>query len=203
MQLISSFLPEGISDLEKTIMLEASFNTMDRKHTGVITFDEWLHFCLDNIEKTVANMEPHPILNNGTREELKAFIARAVVPGTPEHTELFWYILEIFIDHDADKDGNVTQYAFKGMVDKVLALPLKLDLVKNDEKQELENEDMAKRFLPSKEEIRKEQFTKYNTRGDGKMSFDEFLSFCMQKSSIRRCCISSFNFSVINRILRF
>jgi len=173
MKLICTFLPEGITDAEKDKTLEFMFNTMDLKHTGVITFDEWLKFCLDHIEKTVAKLDPHPILNHGTKEELKTFITKAVAPGTPEHTELFWYTLEVFIDHDTNKDGNVTQYAFTAMVDKVLALPLKVDLVKTDEKFFGEN-------LAKKEEIRKEQFTKYNIRGDGKMSFDEFLSFCME-----------------------
>merc|ERR1711913_219538 len=75
--------------------------------------------------------------------------------------------------HDSNKDGNVTEYAFATMVDKVLMLPLKLELVKTDEK--FFGEDIAK-----KDQIRKEQFAKYNTRGDGKMSFDEFLAFCME-----------------------
>ena len=79
------------------------FDAMDLKHTGVITFDEWLKFCLEHIEKTVAKLDPHPILNHGTKEEFKAFATKAVEPGTAEHTELFWYILECFIDHDSNK----------------------------------------------------------------------------------------------------
>jgi Ca2+-binding EF-hand superfamily protein len=172
LKLVTGFIPVGPMQ-EDDETLGKMFDAMDLKHTGVITFDEWLKFCLEHIEKTVAKLDPHPILNHGTKEEFKAFATKAVEPGTAEHTELFWYILECFIDHDSNKDGNVTQYAFMALVDKVLALPLKLDLVKTDEKFFGEN-------LSKKEEIRKEQFTKYNIRGDGKLSFDEFLTFCME-----------------------
>jgi len=67
----------------------------------------------------------------------------------------------------------VTEYAFGMMVDKVLKIPLKLALVKTDEVFFGDN-------LDKKDDLRKEQFQKHNTRGDGKMSFDEFLSFCME-----------------------
>merc|ERR1712112_782693 len=137
------------------------FNQMDLKYTGVITFDEWLKFCLEHIGAKIATLEAHPIIDHGTKEEFKIFVSKAVVPGCAEHTELFWYLLEIFIAHDSNKDGNVSE------------IPLKLELVKTDEV--FFGEDLAK-----KEEIRKEQFQKHNTRGDGKMSFDEFLSFCME-----------------------
>merc|ERR1712055_657491 len=156
--LITGFVPEGTTtfatDAEKTEACDKMFNMMDLKHSGVITFD------------------PHPILNAGTKDEFKAFVTKAVETGTPEHTALFWYILETFLDHDSNKDGNVTEYAFSTMVDKILDVPLKLELVKTDEKFFGEN-------LAKKPEIRKEQFVKYNIRGDGKMSFDEFLSFCI------------------------
>merc|ERR1711874_709589 len=158
--LTTGFVPEGTTafatDAEKTEACDKMFNMMDLKH----------------IETKVATLDPHPILNAGTKDEFKTFITKAVETGTPEHTELFWYILETFLDHDSNKDGNVTEYAFSTMVDKILAVPLKLELVKTDEKFFGEN-------LAKKPEIRKEQFVKYNIRGDGRMSFDEFLSFCM------------------------
>jgi len=176
-KMITGFVPEGTcvyaSDAEKDESLEKMFNSMDLKLTGVITFDEWLKFCLEHITTKVSKLDPHPILNHGTKEEFKNFVTKAVVTGNPEHTELFWYLLEIFVAHDSNKDGNVTAYAFTTMVDKVLAIPLKLGLVKTDEK-------FFGEALPKKEQLRKEQFVKFNTRGDGKMSFDEFLAYCME-----------------------
>jgi len=176
-KLIEGYIPEGCSiyssATEKEEALENMFNQMDLKYTGVITFDEWLKFCLEHIGAKIATLEAHPIIDHGTKEEFKTFVSKAVVPGCAEHTELFWYLLEIFIAHDSNKDGNVSEYAFGTMVDKVLMIPLKLELVKTDEVFFGEN-------LSKKEEFRKEQFQKHNTRGDGKMSFDEFLSFCME-----------------------
>jgi len=175
-KMIEGYVPEGTSvfatDAEKKENLETLFNQMDLKYTGVITFDEWLAFCLEHIGAKVATLEAHPILNHGTKEEFLAFVKKAVVPGCPEHTELYWYLLEAFFEHDANKDGNVTEYAFATMVDKVLALPLKLELVKTNKDKYGEEEDLMK--------ARKEQFIKYNTRGDGKMAFDEFLAYCME-----------------------
>jgi len=176
-KLIEGYIPEGTSiystDAEKEEALEKLFNEMDLKYTGVITFDEWLKFCLEHIGAKVATLEAHPILDHGSKEEFKEFITKAVVPNTPEHTELFWYLLEVFIANDSNKDGNVTEYAFGTMCDKVLSLPMKLGLVKTDEVFFGEN-------LSKKDELRKEQFGKYNLRGDGKMSFDEFLAYSME-----------------------
>jgi len=176
-KLIEGYIPQGTSiyanTTEKEEALEKLFNEMDLKYTGVITFDEWLKFCLEHIGAKAATLEAHPILDHGSKEEFKAFITKAVVPNTPEHTELFWYLLEIFIANDSNKDGNVTEYAFGTMCDKVLSLPMKLSLVKTDE--EFYGENLAK-----KDELRKELFAKYNLRGDGKMSFDEFLAYSME-----------------------
>merc|ERR1712002_711770 len=114
-KLIEGYIPEGCSiysnATEKEEALENMFNQMDLKYTGVITFDEWLKFCLEHIGAKIATLEAHPIIDHGTKGEFKAFVSKAVVPGCAEHTELFWYLLEIFIAHDTNKDGNVTEYA--------------------------------------------------------------------------------------------
>ena len=106
-KLIEGYIPEGTSiytnSAAKEEALEKMFNEMDLKYTGVITFDEWLKFCLEHIGAKVATLEAHPILDHGSREEFKTFIAKAIVPKTPEHTELFWYLLEIFIANDSNK----------------------------------------------------------------------------------------------------
>merc|ERR1712112_430762 len=73
--LITGFVPEGTTafatDAEKTEACDKMFNMMDLKHSGVITFDEWLKFCLEHIEAKVATLDPHPILNAGTKDEFK------------------------------------------------------------------------------------------------------------------------------------
>ena len=47
----------------------------------------------------------------------------AVVVGTPEYRELYRFILQLFTDADANKDGIVTF-----MMDNVLVTPKKLGL---------------------------------------------------------------------------
>ena len=37
------------------------------------------------------------MFDHGSKEEFMEFVTKAVVPNSPEHTELFWYLLEIFI----------------------------------------------------------------------------------------------------------
>ena len=60
-----------ISDLYKTKEDKNSFRTkmfdsMDLKNTGVITFDEWYRFSMENIAAKTANIAPHPILVHGS-----------------------------------------------------------------------------------------------------------------------------------------
>ena len=86
---------------------------MDTKHSGVITFDAWLEFCLRHIAGKVVNIKAHPILDaeigDGSKDEFLAFVKMAIVPGTKEYTEMYWYLLEMFMEHDKNK---VTFYMF-------------------------------------------------------------------------------------------
>ena len=52
----------------------------------------------------------------------------AVQPGTAEHTEMFWYLVELFTENDTDKEGIVTIRALHTMLDKVLETPRKLSI---------------------------------------------------------------------------
>ena len=106
------------------------FDSMDLKATGVITFDEWLKFCQEHIAAKTATMDPHPIIDHGSVEEYKTFIKTAVCPDTscPEHLELYWYMLEIFTDHDTDKDGIIKMTEFPAMMNELLTVPKKHSL---------------------------------------------------------------------------
>ena len=110
------------------------FDSMDLKRTGVITFDEWLKlkFCFEHIAAKTATMDPHPILGHGNMEQFKEFLKTAVQPGTSEHTEMYWFLLELLTEHDTDKDGIVMKGDFPTMMDKVLETPMKLDIAHPD-----------------------------------------------------------------------
>merc|ERR1719308_213732 len=102
---------------------------MDLKSTGVITFDEWLKFCREHIAAKTATMDPHPIIDQGTVDEYKNFIKEGITnSSSAEAVELYWYMMEIFTDHDADKDGIIKLEEFSAMMKECLAVPLKEEL---------------------------------------------------------------------------
>merc|ERR1712200_9602 len=72
------------------------FDSMDKKSTGVITFDEWLAYSLEHIMAKTATLDPHPIIDHSNVEEYKTFIKKAVSNTTgPENVELYWFMLEL------------------------------------------------------------------------------------------------------------
>jgi len=158
---------------EKEAARERQFTNMDTKASGVITFDEWLKYTLEHIAGKVAGLEPHPILNHGDKTQFHTFVKKAVTNGTDEYVEMYWHLLEIFLENDTTRDGNVRMDRFVEMVDAVLELPVKLGLLSADLVEF--GGDKAKKMTE-----REVMFKKYNTRGDGNMTFDEWLAFAME-----------------------
>merc|ERR1711951_239855 len=113
------------TDAEKDAARQKMFDSMDLKSTGVITFDEWLKFSREHIAAKTATLDPHPIIDNSSGAEA---------------VELYWYMLEIFTDHDTDKDGIVKMEEF-------LATPLKHSLAVPAEDQ---FETLFKKYDPRK-----------------------------------------------------
>ena len=102
------------------------FDSMDLKSTGVITFDEWLKFCQEHIAAKTATMDPHPIIDAGSVEQYKTFVKAAMASATsPEHVELYWFMLELFTEHDGSKDGVVKMSEFPAMMNQLLVTPKK------------------------------------------------------------------------------
>merc|ERR1711942_246306 len=96
------------TEVEKDAARQKMFDSMDLKSTGVITFDEWLKFCREHIAAKTATMDPHPIIDQGSVDEYKKFIETAINKSdSTEAVELYWYMLEIFTEHDLEKTGFV------------------------------------------------------------------------------------------------
>merc|ERR1712055_598529 len=159
---------------EKELAEQKMFDSMDLKASGVITFDEWVKFCQDHIVAKTATLEPHPILDCDDMEKFKAFVRKAVQPGTAENTELYWYLLEFFTDCDTDMDGIVVADDFPSMVDRVLSKPKELGYSHVDIKP-LVLDDLSKR-----KENQLALFKKFNPRSDGRMCVDEWMSLAME-----------------------
>merc|ERR1712198_107885 len=152
------------TEAEKDAARQKMFDSMDLKSTGVITFDEWLKFTREHIAAKTATLDPHPIIDQGSVEEYKKFIKEAVTnSGSAEAVELYWYMLEIFTDHDVDKDGIVKMDEFSAMMKECLATPLKHELP-----------------VPCCEQF-EVLFKKYDPRNDGRLTVDEWMTLAKEE----------------------
>eukprot|EP00092_Neocalanus_flemingeri_P040133 GFUD01043715.1.p1 GENE.GFUD01043715.1~~GFUD01043715.1.p1 ORF type:complete len:258 (-),score=69.25 GFUD01043715.1:105-878(-) len=161
---------------EKEKARQNMFDSMDLKNTGVITFDEWYRFTMEHIAAKVATIDAHPILDHGNKEEFLQFLKAAVKPGTPEYTEMFWYLVELFTESDSNKDGIITKRAFASIMDKLFETPMKLAIVHPDEGMHMYEEDEDKKAA-----FQDTLFKANNPRGDEKMTLDEWIKFAMEK----------------------
>jgi len=152
------------TDAEKDAARQKMFDSMDLKATGVITFDEWLKFSREHIAAKTATLDPHPIIDQGSVEEYKKFIEAAInkSDGT-EAIELYWYMLEIFTEHDLEKTGFVKLETFPSMMHEFLVTPVKHGLA-----------------VPSKDAY-ETLFKKYDPRNDGRLTVDEWMSLAKEE----------------------
>merc|ERR1712029_406465 len=152
------------SEAEKDAARQKMFDSMDLKSTGVITFDEWLKFCQEHIAAKTATMDPHPIIDHGNVDQFKNFIKAAVTnSSSAEGVELYWYMLEIFTDHDTDKDGIIKMTEFPAMMNEFLTVPKKHSLT-----------------VPSQGEY-EALFKKFDPRKDGRLTVDEWMSLTTEE----------------------
>merc|ERR1712002_894685 len=152
------------TDAEKDAARQKMFDSMDLKSTGVITFDEWLKFSREHIAAKTATLDAHPIIDHGSVDQYKTFIKTAIdSSSSAEAVELYWYMIEIFTDHDSDKDGIVKLAEFPAMMTEFLVTPKKhsLDVPADDQFETL--------------------FKKYDPRSDGRLTVDEWMSLAKEE----------------------
>ena len=159
---------------------------MNFKPTGVITFWwvfevlPWAHSCQDCHHGPSSHHWPwkcRPVqdLHQGHRVMpwWRDLCYTSIFPSSLEDVELYWYLLEIFTDHDLDKDGIIKMSEFPTMMNEFLTVQKKLNLPVPPEGQY----DVL--------------FKKYDSRNDGRPSADEWMSLVLRKFA--RCF--SFRFS--------
>ena len=61
------------NEKEKEEARKKMFDSMDKKSTGVITFDEWLAYSLEHIAAKTATLAPHPIIDHGSVDQYKTY----------------------------------------------------------------------------------------------------------------------------------
>ena len=158
---------------EKEEARQKQFDAMDFKGTGVITFDEWYKFNMEHIAAKTATLPFHPILDTGNRDQYKTFMKSAVVVGKAENTELYWFLLELFTEHDIYKDGIVTLSDFPTMLDQLLETPKKLGMTHPDLALLFEKDSVKRK------EHHKAMFKTYKPRGDERMGFHEWVTLAI------------------------
>merc|ERR1712130_360219 len=152
------------TEADKDAARQKMFDSMDLKSTGVITFDEWLKFCREHIAAKTATLDAHPIIDHGSVDDYKKFIKTAIeTPESAEAVELYWYMLEIFTEHDAEKVGSVKIATFPSMMHEFLATPIKHGLA-----------------TPSQDSY-ETLFKKYDLRNDGRLTVDEWMSLAKEE----------------------
>ena len=62
------------TDESKELARQELIDTMNLKGTGVITFEDWMRFCMENIAAHTVTVNPHPILDQGNEELLKKIL---------------------------------------------------------------------------------------------------------------------------------
>ena len=107
------------------------FNTMDRDRNGYITLEEWIRFAIKHIEGKLPQI-PKDYLSASeetvSKEEFVDFIKMAVNKGTPEYTELYFFLLKTFQAGDVNKVGAIDDVAFDIMIETAAAAPRRYGL---------------------------------------------------------------------------
>jgi Ca2+-binding EF-hand superfamily protein len=114
---------------EKTTARNALFESMNEKGDGRISFNEFLAYTLNHIKGKAAGPS-HPTIEAAEKADYIANLKVALSDkGSDQHTELYWYLLEIFLE-SAGKDLTANARAFSLMVERVLEPAKKLGLAK-------------------------------------------------------------------------
>jgi hypothetical protein len=103
---------------------EKLFKSIDVNNIGKISLEQWLTFGIDHIAKKAATQDAHPNMEKPHKAEYLAFIKKALVSGSEEHLELYWYLLELFTSH-CSKEALVNKHAFTVMVNIACEIPLR------------------------------------------------------------------------------
>ena len=97
----------------------------------------------------------------------------------PENVELYWFMLELFTDHDSTKCGRVNISQFPAMMSELVKTPKKLGL-------STPAEVKLKPFISGKTEPSVQGqyealFKKYDPRADGNLTIDEWVKLATQE----------------------
>lgn len=104
------------------------------------------------------------------RKEFIEFLRKAQEFKNDEYKKLYFHLLKCFTDCDTDYDGRISKDEFDTLIDRAAKLPRQLGIVPSEK--ELYGGNVNLRKL-----IRDKHFNSMNVLKNGKISFNEFLSY--------------------------
>lgn len=147
---------------EEIASRNALFDSMDFSGDGLITFDEFLKYTVTHIAGKAAALDCHPNIEIKDKALYISNITTALQKGNPEYTDLYWYLLQVFLDNcGKDFCAGVAELAV--MVDKATIPARRLGVFTA----ELTPDAMLKVF-------------KQIVRGE-RMNFNEFLAYMLDQ----------------------
>jgi len=147
------------------------FKAIDVLNRGRITFDEWLRYSVSHVDEKVKAIKPHP-LEDATKQEFIAFIKKAVVKGSPEHSDLYFFLVRIFLEADRDMDGRINFLEFDNMIEQAAAMPRKHGLAPKSSEMYASDAD--------RQAARRKQFATLDVDGDTNISLDEWVAYAVK-----------------------
>jgi len=161
----STLYPNDSARLEAR---KKQFETIDTNKDGAISFDEWLAYSMQHITEKVGAVKPH-VLEEGSKDEFIAFIKKAVNKSSQEYSELYYFLVKVFTQGDADYDGQISFDEFDTMIEKAADMPRRHGLAPK-------TSDMYKSDADRKA-ARKTQFATVDINNDGHISLDEWIEY--------------------------
>jgi len=104
-----------------------------------------------------------------TKQDFINFIKKAVDRGNPEYRELYFFLVNVFLKADKERNGRVGPRAFDIMIEEAAAAPRRFGLAPSTESM---FPNAQARF-----EKRKEYFKKMDKDKNGTISLDEWISY--------------------------
>ena len=176
------------TQIEKEKARQKMFDSMDKRGVGAITFDEWYKFSMEHIASKTATIELHPRLDHACADDYLKFVKAAVNTGTKEHTEMFWYLVEMFTEFDTNKDGTLSMRSFPKMVDRLMLTPKKMQVEHPSKVNRVKNclilyfmFILQELYMSGEPKIKcLEKMFASATRTDGQMTLDEWVTFALE-----------------------
>ena len=151
------------------------FKEMDKAGLGYISLNQWIRFAINHIMKKYVQL-PKDCLSGSaddvTKEEFLSFIKKAVNTNNPEYKELYYFLLRTFQAGDKKGYGEVEPAEFDEMIECAAAAPRRFGLApKTSEMFKTSTDRMINRMT---------LFSKCDTSGIGKVTFDGWLNFALE-----------------------